>query len=127
MSTSTINNIMTTKQVADRFNVLAQQEKWFEIQDEFFSDNVKSTEPPGSPYLENAEGKKSVRAKAENFIKTIQAFHSASTSAPLVCGNHFAVTREIEITVERHGRIRMEQIMLYEVKNGMIVSEQFFY
>ena len=31
---------MTTQQVAARFNELAQQEKWFEIQDELFADDV---------------------------------------------------------------------------------------
>jgi hypothetical protein len=36
---------MTTQEVAARFNELAQQEKWFEIQDEFFADNVRSIDP----------------------------------------------------------------------------------
>ena len=47
---------MTTREVASRFNELAKQEKWFEIQDEFFSDNVRSIDPPNSPYLGYAEG-----------------------------------------------------------------------
>ena len=29
---------MTTLEISVRFNELAQQEKWFEIQDEFFAD-----------------------------------------------------------------------------------------
>lgn len=37
---------MTTQEVAARFNELARQEKWFEIQDEFFADNVKSIDLP---------------------------------------------------------------------------------
>ena len=48
---------MTTQEVAARFNELAQQEKWFEIQDEFFADNVRSVDPPHSPYFNYAEGK----------------------------------------------------------------------
>ena len=32
----TSTKTMTTQEVADRFHELAQQEKWFEIQDEFF-------------------------------------------------------------------------------------------
>jgi hypothetical protein len=42
---------MTTQEVAARFNELAQQEKWFEIQDELFADNVRSVEPPNSSYF----------------------------------------------------------------------------
>ncbi|MGC4103817.1 MAG: hypothetical protein QM738_20955 [Ferruginibacter sp.] len=46
MITTAANEIMTTEQVATRFNELAQQEKWFEIHDELFSDDVKSIDPP---------------------------------------------------------------------------------
>lgn len=117
----------TTQEVADRFHELAQQEKWFEIQDEFFSEDVKSIDPPGSPYFEYAEGKAAVRKKGEDFVRRIEAGHKVYTSAPLVTGNHFAVAREIDITVQPHGRIQINQIMLYEVLEGQIVSEQFFY
>jgi hypothetical protein len=125
--TTTNNKVLTTQEVAARFNELAQQEKWFEIQDEFFAENVKSIDPPGSPYLGYAEGKAPVRKKGEDFVSRIMAFHSASTTEPVVAGNHFAVGREMDITVEGHGRIQMKEVMLYEVKDGQIVLEQFFY
>jgi hypothetical protein len=125
MTTNTMT--MTTHEVATRFNELAQQEKWFEIQDEFFADNVKSIDPPNSPYFCYAEGKLSVRKKGEDFVKRIEAVHKLYTSEPIVSGNHFAVGREKDITVQGHGRIQISQIMLYEVKDGRIVLEQFFY
>jgi len=127
MKTSTINKIMTTQEVAARFNELAGQEKWFEIQDELFAENVRSIDPPNSPYFGYAEGKTAVRKKGEDFVKKIEAFHGASTTEPVVGGNHFAVGREVDITVQGFGRIQMKEVMLYEVKDGKIVSEQFFY
>lgn len=127
MSQTTNSKVMTTQEVAARFNELAQQEKWFEIQDEFFADHVKSIDPAGSPYFGYAEGKLAVRQKGEDFVKRIEAVHRVYTSEPLVCGNHFTVGREKDITVQGHGRIQINQIMLYEVKDGQIVSEQFFY
>jgi ketosteroid isomerase-like protein len=126
MTTET-KKAMTTHEVAARFNELAQQEKWFEIQDEFFADNVRSIDPPDSPYFGYAEGKAAVRKKGEDFVKRIEAVHRVYTSEPLVTGNHFAVGREKDITVQGHGRIQIREIMLYEVKDGQIVSEQFFY
>lgn len=117
----------TTQEVATRFNELAQQEKWFEIQDEFFADNVKSIDPTHSPYFGYAEGKSAVRKKGDDFVSRIEAVHRVYTGEPLVCGNHFAVAREKDITVRPHGRIQINQIMLYEVKDGKIISEQFFY
>ena len=118
---------MTTQEVAARFNELARQEKWFEIQDELFAENVRSIDPPNSPYFGYAEGKTAVRKKGEDFVKKIEAFHGASTTEPVVGGNHFAVGREVDITVQGFGRIQMKEVMLYEVKDGKIVSEQFFY
>ena len=118
---------LTTQEVAARFNELAQQEKWFEIHDELFAENVKSIDPPNSPYMGYAEGKAAVRKKGEDFVKEIEGFHGASTTRPLVTGDHFAVGREMDITVRPHGRIQIKEIMLYEVKDGRIVSEQFFY
>ncbi|TDE17116.1 nuclear transport factor 2 family protein [Dyadobacter psychrotolerans] len=117
----------TTQEVTARFHELAQQEKWFEIQDEFFAENVKSIDPVGSPYFGYAEGKAAVRKKGEDFVSRIEAGYRTYTGEPIVTGNHFAVTREIDISVKPHGRIRINQIMLYEVKDGEIISEQFFY
>lgn len=119
--------ILTTQEVAGRFNELAQQEKWFEIHEELFAENVKSIDPPHSPYMGYAEGKEAVRKKGEDFVSRIQAGHSFYTSEPIVTGNHFAVTREMDLTVQPHGRIQINEIMLYEVKDGQIISEQFFY
>jgi len=118
---------MTTQEIAARFHELAQQEKWFEIQDELFADNVRSVEPPDSPYMGYAEGKVPVRKKGEDFVGRIEGFHGASTTAPVVAGNHFAIGRMMEVTVNPHGRIKLDEVILYEVKDGQIVLEQFFY
>jgi len=118
---------MITREVAARFNELAMQEKWFEIQDELFAENVSSIDPPNSPYFGYAEGKASVRKKGEEFVKKIQEFHGAYTTQPVIAGNHFAVGRSMEVTTKGFGRIKMDEIMLYEVKDGQIILEQFFY
>ena len=118
---------LTIQEVAARFDQLAQQEKWFEIQDELFAGSVRSVEPATAKNLKNAEGKAAVRKKAEDLIKQVEEVHSSSTTAPVVAGNHFAVGRSLEITVKGVGRIKMDEIMLYEVKDGQIVLEQFFY
>ena len=124
---TTSEAVMTIQEVAARFNELARQEKWFEIQDELFADNVRSIDPPNSPYFKFAEGKAVVRKKGEEFVKKVQEFHGASTTQPVIGGNHFAVGRSADITVEGFGRVKSDEVMLYEVKDGKIVLEQFFY
>ena len=124
---TTETKTMTIQEVAARFNELAQEEKWFEIQDELFGEDVKSIEPSHAQYLGYAEGKANVRKKGEDFVKRIAAVHHASTTAPVVGGNYFAVGRQMEITHQDHGKLQMNEIMMYEVKDGLIILEQFFY
>ena len=125
--TQEIKTALSTQEVATRFDELAQQEKWFEIQEEFFAENVRSIEPLHSQYLKNAEGKGPVRRKGEDFVKNIEAVHKLHTTHPVVAGNHFAVGRIQDVTVNGLGRVTINQIMMYEVKDGKIISEQFFY
>ncbi len=124
---TTDKKTMTIREVADRFHELAQQEKWFEIQDELFAENVRSIEPPTARSLPNAEGKSAVRKKGEAMVSQVESVHSASTTAPVVAGNFFAVGRELDMTVRGAGRTQMNEVMVYEVSHGQIVAEQFFY
>jgi len=118
---------MTTQDVAARFHELAQQEKWFEIQDELFADDVRSIEPRTAKGLPNAHGKAAVRQKGEAIVSQVEAVHAASTTAPVVGGNFFAVGRMLDMTLRGVGRTQMNEVMMYEVRNGKIVLEQFFY
>src|SRR5882672_10680398 len=113
MTMTTNKTALSTAEVAARFNELAQQEKWFEIQDELFADNVRSIEPANSPYLKNAEGKSPVRKKGEDWVKRIEAAHGTYTTNPVVGGNHFAIGRGFDLTVQGLGRVKVDEIILY--------------
>lgn len=117
----------TTAEVAARFHELAQQEKWFEIQDELFADDVRSVEPATATALSNAEGKRAVRQKGEDWVKRVTAFHGGHTTAPVLGGSFFAVGRVASLEVTGLGQVQTDEVMLYEVRNGQIVLEQFFY
>lgn len=123
--------VMTTQEVAARYDELAKQGKWFEIQDELFAENVRSIEPPNAAkeyrYLHSAEGKANVRKKAEEWVNRVEILHSSYCTEPVVGGNHFALGWGVDVTVAGLGRRKIDEIMLYEVKDGQIVVEQFFY
>jgi hypothetical protein len=65
--------------------------------------------------------------KAKILLRRLKVFMERYTTQPLVAGNHIAVGRGIDITVQSLGRVNIDQIMMYEVKDGLIISEQFFY
>jgi hypothetical protein len=60
-------------------------------------------------------------------VARITAVHHTQTGQPVVAGNYFAVTRKVDITVTGHGRIQTDELMVYQVTNGKIVSAQILY
>jgi ubiquinone biosynthesis protein Coq4 len=117
---------MTTQEVANRFSELAQEGKFEEILTELFADNAKSIESAGGPF-ESVEGLGNIIAKTKKFHEIIEEMHSEHTSQVMVAGNYFTCTMNMDVTMKGIGRIQMEEVAVYKVENGKIVSEQFFF
>ena len=118
---------LTTTEVAAKFNELAKEGNWNKIQEELFAENAVSIEPPGSPGLQSVEGLPAIKQKGKDFENMVEEMHGGYSSDPLVTGNHFAVAMGMDVTMKGSGRSKMDEIALYEVKDGKIVKEQFFY
>lgn len=118
---------MTTNDVANRFNELAQTGNWQQIQDELFADNAVSIEPENSPGMRSVEGLEAIRAKGKQFEEMMEEMHGGYSNEPQVAGNHFAVAMGMDVTMKGQGRMKMDEIAVYQVKDGKIVKEQFFY
>jgi hypothetical protein len=118
---------MTTTEIANRFHELSQQGNWTQIQEELYADDAESIEPPHSQGLQSAKGKDALKQKAEMFNSMVEEMHGGYSSAPIVAGNHFAVAMGMDATMKGQGRSKMDEIALYEVKDGKIVKEQFFF
>jgi hypothetical protein len=118
---------LTTTEVAARFNELAKEGNWNKIQEELFAENAVSIEPPGSPGMQSVEGLPAIKQKGKDFENMVEEMHGGYSSDPLVTGNHFAVAMGMDVTMKGTGRSKMDEIALYEVKDGKIVKEQFFY
>ena len=124
---ATIDAVMTTTDVANRFNELASKGQWDQIQNELFADNAVSIEPANSPGLQSVSGLKAIREKGKKFEEMVEEMHGGYSNAPQVAGNHFAVAMGMDVTMKGQGRMKMDEIAVYEVKDGKIVKEQFFY
>lgn len=124
---STTNQTMTTQEVAERFNQYAQQGKWSEIQDELYHENAESIEPSHAKGLQNVTGLEAIKQKAVDFQQAVEEMHGGYTKEPVIAGNHFAVPMGMDVTMKGMGRMNMDEIAVYEVKDGKIVKEQFFY
>lgn len=119
--------VMTTQEVADRLYQLFEEGKWDEAQDELFSQDAKSIEPPNSPGLHSVEGLDNIKKKGEMFQSMVEEMHGGWNSKPIVAGNYIAFSMGMDCTMKGAGRMKMDEIALYEVKDGKIVREQFFF
>jgi len=118
---------MTTQEIANRFNELAQSNQWDKIQDELFAENAVSIEPADSPGMKSVEGLAAIREKGKQFGEMVEEMHGGYTTAPVVGGRFFSVGMGMDCTMKGMGRQKLEEIAVYEVKDGKIVKEQFFY
>ena len=123
----TAEAVMTTQEVANRLSQLFKENKWMEAQEELFSDDAKSIEPAHSQGLQSVEGLDNIRKKGEQFQTMVEEMHGGYTSAPVVAGNHFSVGMGMDCTMKGASRMKMDEIAVYEVKDGKIVKEQFFF
>ena len=119
----------TTQQVADRLVELCRKGEYSQAQDELYADDAVSLEPEGLPpgALGNAKGLAAIREKGRQFEERVEAIHSASCSDPVVADNWFSVAMGLDVTMKGRGRMNMQEICVYRVRDGKIVQEQFFY
>jgi hypothetical protein len=118
---------MTTKEIANRMSELFKENNWQQVQDELFSDDCLSIEPAHSQGLQTVQGREAIKKKGEDFGAMVEAMHGGWVSDLLVGGNYITCAMGMDVTMKGMGRINMEEVCLYEVKDGKIVKEQFFY
>lgn len=117
---------MSTQKVANRLVELMRQGDGMTAINELYADNIISKEMPGFPE-EITKGKEAVTQKSIKWFNNVQEFHKGEISDPQIAGNHFSCTMNFDITFKDSGRQQMEEICVYEVNDGKIVNEQFFY
>lgn len=117
---------MLTSQIADRLVELCRKGEFEAAQNELFSEDAISIEPEGAP-MELTEGLYAIQEKGRHFAASIEQMHGIEVSEPVVAGKHFSLSMSLDVTMKDRGRVVMEEICLYEVEEGKIISEQFFY
>ncbi len=122
--------MMTTEEVANRYYELLKESKRMEIWDTMYSEDVVCIEPEhavamGVPTI--TKGMAAVRAKSKARSEMIEEIHGQYCSEPVVGGKFFSVAMGRDITFKGRPRMKLDEIGVFEVKEGKIVCEQFFY
>jgi hypothetical protein len=118
---------MTTNQIATRLIELCRQGKWEEAQTELFSNDAVSIEPYSTPAFEKeTRGLNAIKEKGHKFDTMVQELHKVEVSEPIVAGNAISFKLVMDITMKEKQRETWEEICIYVVKDGKIISEQFY-
>lgn len=119
---------MTTKQVAERYYELIQQHKYEQIQDELYAPDAVSIEPENDSHLPlRVEGIQTLRQKEGLFFSQVDELFGSYMSEVVVSTYYFSMMTGMDVRMKGKERKIKEQIGVFEVRNGKIVKEQFFY
>ena len=105
---------------------LCRQGKFETAQKELYATDAISIEPYATPtFAKETKGLNALLEKGAKFTAMIEQVHSISVSDPLVAGSSFACAMQLDVTIKGQGRMKMNELCVYEVKDGKIISEQF--
>ncbi len=117
---------MSTQEVANKLVQYCREGKFMEAIEDLYADNVESTEPMvdgGKAVV----GKEAVIGKNNDWYASVVEVHSTKISDPVVGGDYFSCAMDMDVTYKQHGRAQMSEICVYEVKDGKITKDMFFY
>ena len=119
---------MTTQEIADQLIALCREGKFVEAINTLYSPDIVSVEagaPPGQS--REVTGLAAVLGKAD-WWQSNHEVHGLSIEGPLATGHHFTVRFTLDVTFKPTGRRHtMDELAIYQVKDGKIIREEFFY
>ena len=118
---------MTTNEIATRLIELCRKGKWEEVQKDLFAEDAVSIEPYATPTFEKeTKGLNAIIEKGHKFDAMVEQLHRVDISEPLITGNAIAFKLIMEVTMKGRPKETWEELCVYEVKDGKIISEQFY-
>lgn len=119
---------MTTKEVANKWAEYCRTGQWDKAQSELYAANCVSLEMKGAEgFPERVEGMEAITMKSQHWNQMVEKFHGVEIEGPIVAGDHFTASMKMDITMKGHPRKVDEELCVFRVADGKIVSEQFFY
>ena len=119
---------MTTQEVAQQLVSQCSKGQFAEAMKGLYSPDILSVEAAAMPGASReSKGLEAVLAKGEWWMQNHEV-HSTTVEGPLVSGSHFCVRFKMDVTFKQTGkRMDMDELAVYQVANGKIVREEFFY
>jgi limonene-1,2-epoxide hydrolase len=119
--------IMSTKEIAKKLKKYCEKGDFETAQKELFAKDAVSLEPSASQgFAKETHGLEAILKKGKQWQNMVTQQHGIEISEPVIAGNSFALTMRMDVTMKEGGRKEMTELCVYHVKDGKIISEQFF-
>lgn len=117
---------MKTQEIANNLVAWCNKGDYESCYQKLYSPDIVSIEPEGTEFPVS-KGFEEVAKKGEWWKNTFEV-HDTKVSEPTVADNWFSVRFEMDTTHKPSGeRWKSSELGVYQVKDGKIVKEQFFY
>jgi hypothetical protein len=117
---------MTTLEIAARLAEYCRKGEFEAAQKALYAQDAISIEPQATPDFEKeTKGLKAILEKGKKFDAMVENNHGIKISEPVIAGNSFAFSLQMDVTMKGQGRMDMTELCIYKVKDGKIISEEF--
>jgi hypothetical protein len=118
---------MKTEQIARKLVDYCNKGEFENAQKELFAPDAISIEPEASGgFNKETKGLDAIIEKGHKFQSMTEKVYGVKTSDPLISQNSFALTLSMDMAMKGKERAEMKELCVYNVKDGKIISEQFF-
>ncbi|HEX5152350.1 MAG TPA: SnoaL-like domain-containing protein [Parafilimonas sp.] len=118
---------MTTDEVANKLVAMCRDGKVEEAKEALFADDIVSIEPAEGLLPKETKGMQAIRQKAKLFVSHVEHFYNDIISDPVTAGDYFSLAWHSDLQMKGQPRTTNSELCVYKVKEGKIISEQFFY
>ena len=124
---TTATKTLTTKEIASKLKKYCEAGKFETAQTELFAKDAVSIEPMASGgFDKETKGLDAIIKKGEKWNEMVTKTYSLEVSEPMIAGNTFSLVMRMDIDMKQGGRTDMTELCVYQVKDGKIISEQFY-
>lgn len=118
---------MTVEQVAASLSEYCRKEQFSQAQQELYAEDAVSIEPYEIPgFDKETKGLDALKEKDKKFNTMVESRHGTTVSEPLIAGNSFTFVLTMDIKMKGREREQVQELCMYTLKDGKIISEQFF-
>jgi len=98
-------------------------------QGELYADDAVSIEPEGLTLgdVGNVKGMQAIYDKKRQFKAGLEKVDGITMSDTLIAGDWITAVLTIDATAKGGGRVNLNEVCVYQVQDGKIALEQFFY